>query len=304
MKGLREQRMGVETLMKAGLEGAILKDARATIAGLQKRIDELDALNDDLGKQNGKIGKEMGKFSQDNQKLQGKRDKLFPSIKEKAWKEKAAAGDQREGKDRGVASISASVDNYGRVVMDRINGGKVVLDGERLIVIAGNGNATENQGEEITDEELNVFMGDGSVSELLNAGAHLSQGIIQRMQAIEEKRRLDQNRPEDAVDSHSEPAAEIKGEKAKKHNLEEIVSKWNRYVNEDMPEHDKVKYKIRLDKAKDDPQRLLGGSDAVTRELKKRLAKKFKTDSAKLDKDIINKVYNFLRELNEGKLNY
>ncbi|OGG91468.1 hypothetical protein A3H03_02510 [Candidatus Kuenenbacteria bacterium RIFCSPLOWO2_12_FULL_42_13] len=304
MKGLMEQRMGVETLMKAGLEGAILKDARATIAGLQKRIDELDALNDDLGKQNGKIGKEMGKFSQDNQKLQGKRDKLFPSIKEKAWKEKAAAGDQREGKDRGVASISASVDDYGRVVMDRINGGKVVLDGERLIVIAGNGNATENQGEEITDEELNVFMGDGSVSELLNAGAHLSQGIIQRMQAIEEKRRLDQNRPEDAVDSHSEPAAEIKGEKAKKHNLEEIVSKWNRYVNEDMPEHDKVKYKIRLDKAKDDPQRLLGGSDAVTRELKKRLAKKFKTDSAKLDKDIINKVYNFLRELNEGKLNY
>src|SRR3989338_5906838 len=54
MKGLREQRMGVETLMKAGLEGAILKDARATIAGLQKRIDELGALNDDLGKQNGK----------------------------------------------------------------------------------------------------------------------------------------------------------------------------------------------------------------------------------------------------------
>ncbi len=130
--------------------------------------------------------KEIDKLRDKNGKLQGKRNELFPPPEKE--KQKTDSIKVEESKITGVDSLHTGVDEYHRVTMSRVDGGSVVLDGNRLVVTDGDGNASERRGDEIDDEELEAIMGDGGVEDLLNNGAHLDREIIERMQKLQEKR--------------------------------------------------------------------------------------------------------------------
>lgn len=296
LAGLREQeKFLMSVLADPEARKADIKLAKETLMACRDKQKAVVRKNSEHEEQMAKFKKETEKLKSKNSVLQERRDEALGLDRQK---EKQA--EQSEEEKQPANKSEAKVGPHGEISVQGIGERVATLYGNQL-TITGRGSTVETvSGDDISDEELYLFMGDKSVREIINEGAHLDRVIIERMQKLEEKRN-------ESRDDHGLAAGletqEGGAETEIKHSLGEVVGKWNKYLQEYVVKGQQIEYlKLGLNQTNDDPVADLSSADAIIRELKTRVAANLKLKRNELPKDVISKIYNFLQELDESNL--
>jgi hypothetical protein len=262
------------------------KPTGATLKSLQEKLqtnkDSIISLNKNIARLKfirSRLKNDLREYEGKNAKLQAKRDKFFPPL------EKAQAG--------GSSQESGEIDRE----PDRTDWRERFGEEQKGELPAG-----EDLEEIGPDEEIDLEEAKAQVKEidkeLKTASGEKAKELEMRGIKLE---KLIHKKERVGVEGEPDTVAE----KEKQHNLGEVVAKWNRFLRDiKIDGKERSKLVIRLDKTQDDPSKDLRDSDEILRELKTRLAKNLAIEAKALPLEIKYKLYDFLRELNEGNLNY